>query len=87
MELGARPRQIRKAAGLTGKAVAEATGQPITRVSRIENGTQPPTSGRSATGAPRAALRFSTPGSAAPSATLLNSLIGGVRDLVEVSES
>ena len=42
-ELGARLRQIRKAAGLTGKAVAEATGQHVTRVSRIENGTQPPT--------------------------------------------
>ena len=42
-ELGARLRQIRKAAGLTGKVVAEATGQHVTRVSRIENGTQPPT--------------------------------------------
>ena len=42
-DLGARLRQIRKAAGLTGKVVAEATGQHVTRVSRIENGTQPPT--------------------------------------------
>ena len=42
-ELGARLRQIRKAAGLTGKVVAEATRQHVTRVSRIENGTQPPT--------------------------------------------
>ena len=42
-ELGARLRQIRKAAGLTGKVVAEATGQHVTRVSRIENGNQPPT--------------------------------------------
>jgi transcriptional regulator with XRE-family HTH domain len=42
-ELGARLRQIRKAAGLTGKAVAEATGQHATRVSRVEHGTQPPT--------------------------------------------
>lgn len=42
-ELGARLRQIRKSAGLTGRAVAEATGQHVTRVSRIENGTQPPT--------------------------------------------
>lgn len=42
-ELGARLRQIRKAAGLTGRVVAEATGQHVTRVSRIENGTQPPT--------------------------------------------
>ena len=42
-ELGARLRQIRKAAGLTGRAVAEATGQHVTRVSRVENGTQPPT--------------------------------------------
>ena len=42
-ELGARLRQIRKSAGLTGKVVAKATGQHVTRVSRIENGTQPPT--------------------------------------------
>lgn len=42
-ELGARLRQIRKAAGLTGRDVAEATGQHVTRISRIENGLQPPT--------------------------------------------
>jgi transcriptional regulator with XRE-family HTH domain len=42
-ELGARLRQIRKAAGLTGRALAEATGQHFTRVSRIENGVQAPT--------------------------------------------
>jgi transcriptional regulator with XRE-family HTH domain len=42
-ELGARLRQLRKAAGLTGQAIAEATGQHVTRVSRIENGFQPPT--------------------------------------------
>jgi transcriptional regulator with XRE-family HTH domain len=42
-ELGARLRQIRKSAGLTGKAVAAATGQHVTRVSRVENGLQPPT--------------------------------------------
>jgi transcriptional regulator with XRE-family HTH domain len=42
-ELGLRLRQIRKAAGLTGQAVAKATGQHFTRVSRIENGVQPPT--------------------------------------------
>jgi Domain of unknown function (DUF5753)/Helix-turn-helix domain len=42
-EVGIRLRQIRKAAGLTGQAVAEATGQHFTRISRIENGIQPPT--------------------------------------------
>lgn len=42
-ELGARLRQLRKSAGLTGQAVADATGQHVTRVSRIENGLQPPT--------------------------------------------
>jgi transcriptional regulator with XRE-family HTH domain len=42
-ELGARLRQLRKSAGLTGQTVAEATGQHVTRVSRIENGVQPPT--------------------------------------------
>lgn len=42
-ELGARLRQLRRAAGLTGVVVAEATGQHVTRVSRIENGAQPPT--------------------------------------------
>jgi transcriptional regulator with XRE-family HTH domain len=42
-ELGARLRQLRKSAGLTGQAVANATGQHFTRVSRIENGVQAPT--------------------------------------------
>ena len=42
-ELGARLRRLRKSAGLTGKAIADATDQHVTRVSRIENGTQPPT--------------------------------------------
>ena len=42
-ELGTRLRQIRKAAGLSGRVVADATGQHVTRISRIENGTQPPT--------------------------------------------
>jgi len=42
-ELGARLRQIRKSAGLTGQELAEATGQHFTRISRIENGAQPPT--------------------------------------------
>jgi len=43
LEVGIRLRQIRKAAGLTGHAVAEATGQHFTRISRIENGIQPAT--------------------------------------------
>lgn len=42
-ELGSRLRQLRKAAGLTQQAVADATGQHVTRVSRIENGGQAPT--------------------------------------------
>lgn len=42
-ELGSRLRQLRKSAGLTQQAVAVATGQHVTRVSRIENGAQPPT--------------------------------------------
>lgn len=42
-ELGARLRQLRKAAGLTGQALADATGQHFTRISRVENGVQPPT--------------------------------------------
>jgi transcriptional regulator with XRE-family HTH domain len=42
-ELGALLRRLRKAAGLTGLAIADATGQHFTRVSRIENGVQPPT--------------------------------------------
>ncbi|MGH3739235.1 MAG: helix-turn-helix domain-containing protein, partial [Micromonosporaceae bacterium] len=31
--LGARLRQLRKSAGLTGRAIADATGQHVTRVS------------------------------------------------------
>lgn len=42
-ELGARLRQLRKSAGLTGQALAEATGQHFTRISRIEHGLQPAT--------------------------------------------
>jgi transcriptional regulator with XRE-family HTH domain len=42
-DLGARLRQLRKSAGLTGQALADATGQHFTRISRIENGVQPPT--------------------------------------------
>jgi transcriptional regulator with XRE-family HTH domain len=42
-DLGLRLRLLRKAAGLTGQALAEATGQHFTRVSRIENGIQVPT--------------------------------------------
>src|SRR2546421_605904 len=42
-ELGLRLRQIRKTAGLTGQMLADATGQHFTRISRIENGAQPPT--------------------------------------------
>lgn len=42
-ELGSRLRQLRKSAGLTGQAIAEATGQHFTRVSRVENGMQMPT--------------------------------------------
>lgn len=42
-ELGARLRRLRRSAGLTGQALAEATGQHATRVSRIENGVQAPT--------------------------------------------
>jgi transcriptional regulator with XRE-family HTH domain len=41
--LGARLREIRKDAGLSGRALATATGQHYTRVSKIENGVQPPT--------------------------------------------
>ena len=42
-ELGARLRRLRKSAELTGQALADATGQHFTRVSRIENGVQAPT--------------------------------------------
>jgi transcriptional regulator with XRE-family HTH domain len=41
--LGARLREIRKDAGLSGRALAAATGQHFTRVSKIEHGAQPPT--------------------------------------------
>jgi len=41
--LGARLREIRKDAGLSGRALALATGQHFTRVSKIENGVQAPT--------------------------------------------
>ncbi len=37
-ELGLRLRQIRKTAGLTSQILAGATGQHVTRISRIENG-------------------------------------------------
>jgi transcriptional regulator with XRE-family HTH domain len=40
--LGVRLRELRKDAGLTGRALAEATGQHYTRVSKIEHGVQPP---------------------------------------------
>jgi transcriptional regulator with XRE-family HTH domain len=42
-ELGGRLRQIRTSAGLTGYAVGVATGQHVTRISRVENGVQMPT--------------------------------------------
>jgi transcriptional regulator with XRE-family HTH domain len=41
--LGVRLRELRKDAGLTGRALAAATGQHYTRVSKIEHGVQPPT--------------------------------------------
>ena len=40
--LGARLREIRKDAGLSGRALAVATGQHFTRVSKIEHGVQAP---------------------------------------------
>jgi transcriptional regulator with XRE-family HTH domain len=40
--LGARLREIRQDAGLTGRALAAATGQHFTRVSKIEHGGQAP---------------------------------------------
>jgi transcriptional regulator with XRE-family HTH domain len=40
--LGARLREIRKDAGLAGRALAAATGQHFTRVSKLEHGVQPP---------------------------------------------
>jgi transcriptional regulator with XRE-family HTH domain len=41
--LGSRLREIRRDAGLSGRALAAATGQHFTRVSKIEHGVQPPT--------------------------------------------
>ncbi|WP_028937151.1 helix-turn-helix domain-containing protein [Pseudonocardia spinosispora] len=41
--LGSRLRNIRKGASLTARALASATGQHFTRVSKIENGVQTPT--------------------------------------------
>jgi hypothetical protein len=41
--LGARLREIRREAELTARALATATGQHYTRVSKIEHGVQPPT--------------------------------------------
>jgi transcriptional regulator with XRE-family HTH domain len=41
--LGVRLRELRKDAGLTGRALSAATGQHYTRVSKIEHGVQPPT--------------------------------------------
>ncbi|MGW5383090.1 helix-turn-helix domain-containing protein [Nocardia sp. NPDC003963] len=40
--LGGRLRDLRKDAGLTGRRLAEVTGQHFTRVSNIENGVQQP---------------------------------------------
>ncbi|HLQ52738.1 MAG TPA: helix-turn-helix transcriptional regulator [Streptosporangiaceae bacterium] len=40
--LGARLRELRKDAGLTGRTLAAATGQHFTRVSKIEHGVQAP---------------------------------------------
>lgn len=42
-DLGSRLRELRKDANLTARALAEATGQHYTRVSKIENGVQTPT--------------------------------------------
>lgn len=41
--LGGRLREIRRDAGLSGRALAVATSQHFTRVSKIEHGVQPPT--------------------------------------------
>lgn len=43
--LGVRLRELRKDAGLTGRALAAATGQHYTRLSKIEHGVQAPTDG------------------------------------------
>lgn len=42
-ELGARLRELRRAAGLTGQQLAEAFSWPPSKVSKIENGRQAPT--------------------------------------------
>jgi transcriptional regulator with XRE-family HTH domain len=42
LELGSRLRVVRRQAGLTGRALAAATGWHLTRVSKIENGVQLP---------------------------------------------
>lgn len=44
-ELGARLRQLRRAAGLTGQQLADAFAWPPSKVSKIENGRQTPTDG------------------------------------------
>ncbi|GAA3778967.1 hypothetical protein GCM10022225_78840 [Plantactinospora mayteni] len=41
--MGVRLRELRRDAGLTGRALAAATGQHFTRVSKIEHGVQAPT--------------------------------------------
>ena len=41
--LGVRLRELRKDAGFTGRALAAATGQHYTRISKIEHGVQAPT--------------------------------------------
>lgn len=41
-QLGARLRELRKDAGISGRALAAATGQHFTRVSKIEHGVQAP---------------------------------------------
>jgi transcriptional regulator with XRE-family HTH domain len=43
VELGSRLREVRRQAGLTGRALAAAIGWHFTRVSKIENGVQLPT--------------------------------------------
>jgi hypothetical protein len=45
LALGARMREIRRDAGLSGRALAAATGQHFTRVSKIEHGVQVPDEG------------------------------------------
>ncbi len=43
LELGGRLREVRRRAGLTGRALAAAIGWHFTRISKIENGVQVPT--------------------------------------------